>query len=63
VEEGKATEDLMCLVDIIIPYFMKHNEEAEAVDLLMEVECLDKLITHSSENNFERVCMYLLNCA
>jgi 26S proteasome regulatory subunit N1 len=55
--------DLMFLVDIIAPFFMKHNEEPEAVDLLMEVESLEKLISYSSPNNFERVCMYLLSCA
>jgi RPN1 N-terminal domain len=32
----------MELVDIVTPYFMQHNEEPEAVDLLMEVETLDK---------------------
>jgi 26S proteasome regulatory subunit N1 len=50
-------------VDVIIPNFMKHNEEPEAVDLLMEVEQLDKLIDHSKSSNYERVCLYLLNCA
>jgi 26S proteasome regulatory subunit N1 len=42
---------------------MKHNEEPEAVDLLMEVERLDKLTQFTTVNNFERVCLYLLSCA
>ena len=63
VEEKKAADELMQLVDIIIPYFMKHNEEPEAVDLLMEVESLEKLIPLSNDTNFERVCLYLLSCA
>jgi 26S proteasome regulatory subunit N1 len=42
---------------------MKHHEEPEAVDLLMEVEQLEKLITFSNEHNYERVCLYLLSCA
>lgn len=29
----------------------------------MEVESLDKLIVESNVNNFERVCLYLSNCA
>lgn len=42
---------------------MQHNEEPEAVDLLMEVESLEKLVPYSSPSNFERVCLYLLSCA
>lgn len=53
----------MGLVEIIIPYFMKNHEEPEAVDLLMEVEALDKLANFTNETNFERVCLYLLSCA
>jgi 26S proteasome regulatory subunit N1 len=53
----------MELVDIIIPYYMKNHEEPEAVDLLMEVENLDRLIQFISDSNFERVCLYLLSCA
>ena len=43
VESGIDMTDLMGLVEIIIPYFMKNHEEPEAVDLLMEVENLEKL--------------------
>jgi 26S proteasome regulatory subunit N1 len=53
----------MFLVRIIIPHFMKNHEEPEAVDLLMEVEKLDRLIEFTNESNFERVCLYLLSCA
>lgn len=53
----------MQLVHIIIPYFMKHNEEPEAVDLLMEVERLENLVEFTNENNYVRVCLYLLSCA
>lgn len=63
VEEKANTHDLDGLVDTIIPYFMKHNEEPEAVDLLMEVEQLDKLKRFILVTNYERVCLYLLSCA
>jgi len=42
---------------------MNHNAEPEAVDLLMEVEALGKLVGYTSENNYERVCLYLLSCS
>jgi 26S proteasome regulatory subunit N1 len=59
VEDSKPFDDLMKLVDVIIPEFINHNEEPEAVDLLMEVEQLAKLHQFTNESNFERVCNYL----
>jgi 26S proteasome regulatory subunit N1 len=44
VEQSTDFEDLNRLVEVIIPNFMKHHEEPEAVDLLMEVENLPKLL-------------------
>ena len=44
VEDSKEIDDLNRLVEIIIPNFMAHHEEPEAVDLLMEVENLPKLL-------------------
>lgn len=63
VEEDASTDDLSLMVDQIIPEFINHNEEAEAVDLLMEVEQLARLPAFCSVNNFERVCLYLLSCS
>jgi 26S proteasome regulatory subunit N1 len=61
---GEAdVSDLMQLVDIIIPILMKNHEEPEAVDLLMEVEGLERIKNFTNETNFERVCNYLLSCA
>jgi len=37
-------KDLQFLVDAIIPYFMSHNAEPEAVDLLLEIGKLPMLI-------------------
>ena len=51
------------MVDQIIPEFINHNEEGEAVDLLMETERLSKLAEFCNKNNYERVCIYLLACS
>mmetsp|Transcript_22567 Transcript_22567/g.38211 ORF Transcript_22567/g.38211 Transcript_22567/m.38211 type:complete len:889 (+) Transcript_22567:56-2722(+) len=65
LEGSETAEDLMCLVDDIVPFQMSHNAEAEAVDLLMEVQQLRKLVECAvvDEGNFERVCLYLIRCA
>lgn len=56
-------DEINQLVDQIIPEFINHNEEPEAVDLLLEVERLESLSKFTNENNFERVCLYLLTCS
>lgn len=46
----------------IVPYFLKHNAEADAVDLLLEIESIDKLPQFVDENTFARVCLYMVSC-
>lgn len=64
-EDEPNMEDLMALVDDIVPFQMQHNAEAEAVDLLLEVQQLVKLVETDvvDKRNHERVCLYLLRCA
>ncbi|XP_065191107.1 26S proteasome non-ATPase regulatory subunit 2-like [Sycon ciliatum] len=50
------------LVDDIIPFNMKHNAEAEACDLLMELERTDDIRKFVDKNTYERVCLYLVSC-
>jgi 26S proteasome regulatory subunit N1 len=63
VAKGERTDDLAKLVNIIIPHFINHNEEPEAVDLMMETESLSKLNSFCNERNYERVCRYLCACS
>lgn len=42
---------------------MQHKEEIEAIDLLMEVEQLHKIIDLCSDENYERMCLYIRSCA
>lgn len=53
-QEGDAdAEGLEFLVDIIAPYQMKHNEETETIDLLIEVNQLEKIIPLCHDQNFK----------
>lgn len=63
IEKNESFDDILALVDQIIPEFINHNEEGEAVDLMMEVERLTKLSDFCNKNNYERVCTYLLACS
>ena len=63
VEQGEDVDELYKLVDIIVPQFIDHNEEPEAVDLMMETESLDKLHKFCNARNFDRVCRYLCACS
>merc|ERR1719334_1367159 len=54
--------ELLNLVKQIIPSQMKHHAEAEACDLLMEVERLDFLEQYVDKTAFNRVCLYLTSC-
>ena len=39
---------------------MSHNAEADACDLLIELEALDTLPGFVDKNTFERVCLYIV---
>lgn len=60
----RATEkNIMSLVDDIVPFLISSNAEPEAVDLLIEVDALQKLPALADEHNYSRVCLYLKSCA
>ena len=62
----EAMKDILGLVKVIVPFHLAHRAEAEAVDLLIEVQQLKILLEPGQkidEDNFERICLYLLKCA
>lgn len=63
LKKEQPTDELNFLVDIIVPHCIKHKEENEAVDLLMEVEQLNKIIDLCNDDNYARICLYLRSCA
>lgn len=57
--ETQLKDKLIQLSKQIIPYNMAHNAEAEACDLLMEIERLDLLEKYVDDDVYQRVCLYL----
>ena len=60
-EEPEQDEaQLSALARELVPYFLKHNAEADAVDLMSELEMIDEIGDYVDENNYERVCGYMI---
>lgn len=59
-QEQDATE-LKDLGLSLVPFFLKHNAEADAVDLLYELEMIDRIPPFLDENTFKRVCLYMVS--
>lgn len=61
-DNDEPVGDLLDLSLRILPYFLKHNAEADAVDLLLEVEAINRLPPFVDSNTFGRVCLYMVSC-
>ena len=57
----KDTQDLVDLALSLIPYFLSHNAEADAVDLLSELEKIEVIPEYLDENTYGRVCLYMVS--
>ncbi|CAG8700181.1 1181_t:CDS:2, partial [Scutellospora calospora] len=61
-ENETPSDDLMALALEIVPFFLKHNAEADAVDLLLELEAIEKLPDYVDKDIYARVCLYMVSC-
>lgn len=60
ISDGQQIEEL---VNQLVPFFLKHNAEADAVDVLTEVEAINHMPEFLDENTYERVCLYMIRSA
>lgn len=60
LEREENTKDLTDLALALVPFFLKHNAEADAVDLLLELEIIEKLPEFVDENTYQRVGLYMV---
>ena len=59
---AEATDDLIQLGLRLVPFLLTHNGEADAVDLLLELESIPEIIPHVDDNTYARVCLYMVSC-
>ncbi|KAI0435314.1 armadillo-type protein [Xylaria sp. FL1042] len=61
VAADEPVRDLVDLALILVPLFLKSNAEADAVDLMSELEIIEQLPSFVDENTYSRVCLYLVS--
>ncbi|KAI0360587.1 26S proteasome regulatory complex non-ATPase subcomplex Rpn1 subunit [Trametes cingulata] len=64
-EENKVpgtVDDLRKLALECATFLLQHNAEPDAVDLLEELEIVDRIVDIVDENTYERVCQYMIRC-
>lgn len=57
----ESTKDLVDLALVLVPLFLKSNAEADAVDLMSELEIIEQLPKFVDENTYARVCLYVVS--
>ena len=66
-EEYNANPDLhprlLSIVEILLPFLVKSSGECEAVDLLEEVDALERIIDYVDADNYKRICDYISSTA
>ncbi|KZT10323.1 26S proteasome regulatory complex, non-ATPase subcomplex, Rpn1 subunit [Laetiporus sulphureus 93-53] len=57
-----SIDDLHALAMECATFLLHHNAEPDAVDLLEELEIVDRIVELVDENTYERVCQYMIRC-
>ncbi|BGP57763.1 hypothetical protein JCM8202_002415 [Rhodotorula sphaerocarpa] len=60
-QEERSVDDLVALGLRLVPFLLTHNAESDAVDLLLELESISKIIDHVDANTYQRVCLYMVS--
>jgi 26S proteasome regulatory subunit N1 len=59
MENNEPYDELLAIVDKIVPYFVVNNAEHDAIDLLLIVDKSEDIKGYVTEQNFSKVYMYL----
>lgn len=61
ISADESTTELVDLALVLVPLFLKTNAEADAVDLMSELEIIDELAQFVDEDTYARVCLYMVS--
>lgn len=60
LNDDKVADELVDLGLNLVPFFLKHNAEADAVDILSELEMIESIDQYLDDNTFSRVALYMV---
>ena len=60
MNEDKSTDELGDLALTLVPFFLKNNQEADAVDILSELEMIEQILEYLDDDTYARVCLYMV---
>lgn len=60
LNDDESTDDITDLAMTLVPFFLQHNAEADAVDILSELEMIDQIEKHLDDKTYEKVCLYMV---
>ncbi|KAJ4301609.1 proteasome regulatory particle base subunit [Kalmusia sp. IMI 367209] len=61
LNNDESTDDITDLALSLVPFFLKHNAEADAVDILSELEMIDQIEKYLDADTYARVCLYMVS--
>ncbi|RSL49887.1 26S proteasome regulatory subunit rpn-1 [Fusarium duplospermum] len=61
IVHDEPVKDLIDLAQHLVPLFLKSNAEADAVDLMSELEIIEEIPHFVDENTYARVCLYMVS--
>ena len=62
LENNEPTDELIILVNQIVPFFLSTSAEYDAVDLLIETDKINELTDQTAADSYDRICKYILRC-
>ncbi|KAF2703609.1 26S proteasome non-ATPase-like protein regulatory subunit 2 [Pleomassaria siparia CBS 279.74] len=61
LNDDKSVDDITDLALTLVPFFLKHNAEGDAVDILSELEMIDQIVKFLDKDTYARVCLYMVS--
>lgn len=60
-DDDASTDEITDLAMKLVPFFLQHNAEADAVDILSDLEMIEQIEGLVDDKTYEKVCLYMVS--